>query len=315
MATFKYYNIQVLPLDGKEENLIGEDGYKKIFEAYSQIVNERFRKRDLLKISHSLKNDFQISFKRIDIKEGYAQGRLIKFNHVDKLIEVYTDEEVYNNKDKLSIASSKRIEFDFVFDFKKHIFAISSKNGLPSENVLIDAITSLLNETAKNLYTEHYIKMIELSDAASLEKVIDEADGYKKVAVEITFSNSFKFEEGIGNILDEIDKDSRENNIQSISATQRPPKDKTSKSISMVLMPLIVLSTKLGNTDITYTKDGKEINYHMRDYPVRVRVNRSGKMTDDEYYNEVLKSIVQANMTAEAAHSINASLKNKINDK
>ena len=35
MATFKYYNLQVLPLDGKEENLIGSDGYKKIFSSYN----------------------------------------------------------------------------------------------------------------------------------------------------------------------------------------------------------------------------------------------------------------------------------------
>ena len=305
MATFKYYNLQVLPLDGKEENLIGSDGYKKIFSSYSEVVNKAFRERKLPTISHDLMNDMQFSFKKIEIKDQYAQGKLIKFDHIDRLVEVYTNDELYENKSEQSIASSKRVEFDFVFDFKKHILAVEAKQGLPSTKVLIESILSLLASTVTDEYASHYIKIIELTDASSLEKVLDEADYYKKVSVEFTFTNSDKLERGL---LSLIDENSRENNIHTIKAEQKPPKDRSSKAISMVLMPLIILSTKLGNSDITYMKDNKEITYHMREYPVKKRVGRDSKMTDDDYYSQIFTSITNAEFTARTAEETNKKL-------
>lgn len=305
MATFKYYNLQVLPLDGQEKNLIGPNGYKEVFSSYSQVVNKAFRERKLSTISYNLTNDMQFSFKRIEVKEQYAQGKLIKFDHIDKLIEVYTNEELYENKNKQSIASSKRVEFDFVFDFDKHILAVEAKSGLPSQAVLIDSIQALLAKTVSESYSSHYIKIIELTDASSLEKVLGEAEYFKKVSVEVTFSNSDKFERGLLNL---IDKDSRENNIQLIKAEQKPPKDRSSKAISMVLMPLVLLSTKLGSSNITYIKNNKEATYHMRDYPVRKRVLRDRKMTDDDYYSQIFTSIKNADFTAKTAEETNKKL-------
>lgn len=305
MATFKYYNFQVLPLDGETKNLIGSEGYEKIFTAYSLVVNKAFRDRKLISVAHSLKNEMHISFKRIDIKNGYAQGKIIKFNHVDKLTEVYTNQELYENTDKQSIASSKRFEFDFVFDFKKHIFAIEAPPSLPSERVLIDALTSLFAEVVGKYYEKHYIKVVELSDAADLETIFETAEGYKKVSVEITFSNSDKFEARLINLIDEH---SRENNIQTITAEQKPPKNSKSKALSVVVLPLVILSTKLGNSDITYVRDGKDITYHMRDYPVKQRVGRDAKMTDDDYYSQIQTSITNAEFSARTAEATNKRL-------
>ncbi|MFT6909496.1 MAG: hypothetical protein ACJAS1_006215 [Oleiphilaceae bacterium] len=305
MATFKYYNFQVLPLDGQDENLIGKGGYKSIFEKYALSVNNAMRQRKLLKISHDLKTGMHISFKKIDIKDGFAQGKLIKFDHVDSLVEVYTDQELYKNSDKMSIASSLRIEFDFVFDFDKHIIAIEAKAGIPSYKVLIEALTSLLSQTTTELYSEHYIKLIELTDAASLEEILDNAEGFRKVSVEITFSNSDKFETQLASLIDE---DSRKNSIHSIKAEQRPEQGRNSKSLSIVMLPLVLLSTKLGNSNITYMQNGKENTYHMRDYPVKMRVTKDGKMTDDDYYSQIMTSIINADFKAKVAHKTNEKL-------
>jgi len=305
MATFKYYNFQVLPLDGETKNLIGTEGYEKLFTAYSLVVNKAFRERKLISVAYPLKNEMHISFKRIDIKHGYAQGKIIKFNHVDKLTEVYTNKELYENTDEQSIASSKRFEFDFVFDFEKHIFAIEAPPSLPSERVLIDALTSLFAEVVSNCYEQHYIKVLELSDAADLENIFETAEGYKKVSVEITFSNSDKYE---ANLIGLIDEHSRENNIQSIKAEQKSPKNSKSKALSVVILPLIILSTKLGNSDITYVKDGKEVTYHMRDYPVKKRVGKDAKMTDDDYYSQIQTSITNAEFAARTAEETNKRL-------
>ena len=305
MATFKYYNFQVLPINGKTKNLIGSEGYRKILTDYSRTINKAFRERKLISVAHALKNDMHISFKRIEIKNGFAQGKIIKFNHVDKLTEVYTDKELYENTDKQSIASSKRFEFDFVFDFNKHIFAIEAPSSLPSEKVLIDALTSLFTEVVSKNYETHYITVVELSDAADLAKVIENAEGYKKVSVEITFSNSDKYEASLTHLIDEH---SRENNIQTIEAVQKPPKNSRSKALSVVILPLVILSTKLGNSDITYVRDGKDYTYHMRDYPVKQSVGRDAKMTDDDYYSQIQTSIFNAEFAARTAEATNRRL-------
>jgi len=83
MATYKYYNIQMLPLTNSKKN-IGKEGYIKLF----QHLGDKLRKvlsseGDLRNIAVPLRNDFFFAPYEINAREDMVYGRFLKFDKVD----------------------------------------------------------------------------------------------------------------------------------------------------------------------------------------------------------------------------------------
>ncbi len=135
MASFKFYNIQILPLD-KNDKMIGADGYKAVFSSLKLKVDEYLRKKNLFGISHNLRNDFFFAPESMTIRDDIAYGTIMKYDNVEKVFGTLDDEEKYVSSGG---DSSKKYLFRFVFDFNKHILAIEKGKGLPSVHVLTEA--------------------------------------------------------------------------------------------------------------------------------------------------------------------------------
>jgi hypothetical protein len=93
MANFKYFNIQLLPLDRKHGN-IGPEGYRKLFDALRKEIKSALRSKRLPEVAAPLSRDMYFSPFRVDVFQDDSRGQFLKFDHVSALQDIYTGEVV-----------------------------------------------------------------------------------------------------------------------------------------------------------------------------------------------------------------------------
>lgn len=296
MPKFKYYNVQLLPLDTNSTQNIGPAGYKLLLNSIWDSVRLAIKAKHLESIAAPLRNDMYLVPFHVAVGEDYAIGQLLKFNHIDALRDLYTGDELQKIGQGVT---NKRLTFDFVFDFKRHILAISRTPGLPSSRPLVEALAYLVEAQADEIFPQHTVRVIELTESESLEEVL-RADGYKRVEVTVTFSNSEETEEEWERHLEQ---DLRDNNVHDVEHIERSDKNTHMNGMSEVARGLVGLATKYGNATIRYIKDQTSILYQMKDHPVMIDINRSGDQSELDFYNEIYRSIKEADARAKRKSS------------
>ncbi|MFQ1592451.1 DUF4747 family protein [Aeromonas veronii] len=310
MPSFKYYNVQALPLNQKT-SMIGHNGYKKIFESLKELVDESIQKNNLRSISYELRNDFYIAPTNINITDEIAYGLLMKYDEVHKVFGTLDNHEKFTSNGG---DSSKKYTFRFVFDFEKHIMAIEITRGLPSSNVIIESLESLLYYHMNKNYPEHTLKIIEMTNSEDLASVIYEATSYKKVEVDVTFSNSEDWSDAIEDeILKEIENEMKEKQVDSLIHIEKAAKDSVMTLPTKIAMTYLGLACKFGNAIIRYKNNlGKTEIFKMTDHPIKITVDeKTGKIqqTELDYALDVKTSINEANNIAMNARNIIGSLR------
>lgn len=302
MATFKFYNLQLLPVVNAG-NMVGAEGYKKLFKTLSKEVKECVESKNLSSISMSLANDFYISPVRVSFFETIAYGKIIKYDQVNSVFDTLNDEEKYVSSGG---ESSKKYEFRYAFDFERHIFAIEDAKGLPSASVLIEFISAWLGEHASSIYPDYSLKVIELTDSKSLQNVFEQAVSYKKVEVDITFSNSEEWDENIDRaLLEKIESEMKDNRIDVLHHVEKSSKNSSMLSPSQNAIAYLSIACKFGNAKITYNNSsGVREYYKMIDYPIREKVSdyeKGSKKTDSEFFLDLKQIIHKADRVARNA--------------
>lgn len=315
MANFKYYNIQALPL-AKTEKMIGSAGYKSIFKSLKALVDKNIKDKNVQGISHNLRNDFFIAPVKIDIQDDIAFGEFMKFDVVTTVFGTLDDDEKYVSDGG---DSSKKYAYRFVFDFKKHILAIEKSRGLPTVNVLEEVLFETLDGHRQNLFPNHSLKIIEMTNSETLNNVIDEAASYKRVDVEVTFSNSEDWCNGLADeILKAREEEMRNKSIDSIHHVEKSAKDSTMTEPSQAAISYLGLACKFGNAAITYKNDaGKTKTYKMTDFPITLSVQEAvkGKVkTALDFAYDIKNSIKTANELAKDAKKLLTRLRKGVID-
>ncbi len=161
MATFKFYNIQLLPVDRKKDSEVGVSGYCKLFESVEkQLETLREEKEKLSSVSAKLIGDmyfsaFSSSIYSYPLENGeqyLIHGYFLKFDDVNTLVDTESGKISYTSSGN---NSSRRFQFEFVFDPALHILAIQDTKGLPTRNALIKALKEVLGAHANNLFPYH----------------------------------------------------------------------------------------------------------------------------------------------------------------
>lgn len=289
MGWFKYYNIQLLPLDSGKTGMVGVDGYRKLLLGLRESLSKARRRKNLESIAAPLRNDmFIVPFQvYVNGESDAASGRFLKFNHIDALRDLFTGEETQKVGRGIT---NKRFEFEFVFDFRSHIMAIADKTSLPSSAPLCKALTLLFADQAKDLFAEHIVRVTELTEGDSLDAVLL-ADGYKRVEVDVTFSNSDDYEDGMEK---ELEEELRGKNIHDASYTEKSEKDSEMTQISRFAQAMLHLAIKYGNASVRYIKDKSTHWYHMKDFPVRLNLKIESDESEMDYFGRIKNSIVVA---------------------
>jgi hypothetical protein len=287
MARFKFYNVQLLPLDTGAHGNIGADGYKTVLSALSEITKKARTTKKLEQISAPLRNSMFFSPFKIDIYSNYAAGTFLKFDHIDAIRDLYTGDETMQVGEGLT---SKRYSFDFLFDYSKHILAIRIGKGIPSREPLIDALNFIFTPIVESDFPKYTLRIAQLTSRESLDEVL-KADSYSRVDVQVTFSNSDEFDE---QMQKDLEKELKKKNVHDVHHIEKADKNAQMKDMSKVANALLRLATKHGNATVKYNKAEHTKIYHMADFPVieKVKVARNGSR--DSYLNDIQASVDRA---------------------
>ncbi|OOE32086.1 hypothetical protein BZG04_15765 [Salinivibrio kushneri] len=128
MAIFKFYNIQLLPVD-RQSSDVGSEGYCKLFKSVADLVDQTRANKDRLSaIGVSMRGGLFFSPFHVEIVEfqgldasALIHGHFLKFDDVNELVDTNSGELEYKSSGN---TSSKRFQFEFVFDPVNHIMAI-----------------------------------------------------------------------------------------------------------------------------------------------------------------------------------------------
>lgn len=159
MAVFKYYNVQVLPLNKKQEE-IGVSGYLDIFRQAKNAVDNALNEEDSLKnIAFSLRNDFYFSPLEINVREDMVYGKFIKFDQVNEVMKTISRKRTY----AAGLGESSKVyEYKFVFDPVLHILAIEFGASLPAASVLSKTVEDILKEYKRKNTPITELKLLNL---------------------------------------------------------------------------------------------------------------------------------------------------------
>lgn len=305
MAVFKYYNVQLLPIDTQKFKEVGAEGYRRVFSDLRSRVIGAKRSRSIENISGSLRNDFYFAPFVVNALDEFAYGEFLKFDQVDKVQNLYTGKDEFEGNEG---STSKRYDFLFAFDYSAHTLAIQLAKGLPSAQPLIDALVDILRPVVDDLHPNHQLHIQELTSAESLSKIFA-AQKFRRVAVEVTFSNSEELEEELLRNAGVTEHDLKQKSVHSVTHIEKPARKGSMSGLSNMAKPLLVIAAQYGNADVSYaTEDGEWDHYHMRDYPVKEEVAPAKDEVHRNFMARVFHSIRLAWRKTAVAEDVNREL-------
>ncbi|MDW6094071.1 DUF4747 family protein [Vibrio rhizosphaerae] len=282
MAIYKFYNIQLLPIDTKTEE-VGVEGYCRLFEELGNQIREMWRsKHGLPSIAIRMRGDMYFAPYSVSIKEYPSDdssapnkavyGSFLKFDDIDALYNTQNGNLEYQSQGN---TSSKRFEFEFVFDPIKHVLAIHDAKGLPTRNPLIGALKGVLERHTTLHFKMHSLEVEELTTADSVISFFEKPKrGISSYKGSVSFSNSDEWDNELGNELlpavEEVEKELKEKSVGNWKASFTSFKNSVMTDLPMSAKIQMLLATRYGNAEASYLdENGQKQKYQMEDYPVR----------------------------------------------
>ncbi len=286
MAIFKFYNIQLLPIDTKHIDEVGAEGYCQLFNSLgNQAKTARVEGKKLTSIAISMRGEMYFSPFSLETKEYASEdpskpnkiihGYFLRFDDIDELFDTNSGKSEYRSQGN---TSSKRYSLEFVFDPICHVIAIRDTKGLPTRAPLIDALERILEPHAHRLFQSHSLTVDELTAADSLIEMLEEPKiGYKSFSAQVTFSNSDKMDHELENQLvqlaSETEQELKDINVATWQSVFKSFKDGVMEDLPMAAKIQAYLATRYGNAKAKYrNQSGENKIYHMQDYPVREKL-------------------------------------------
>jgi hypothetical protein len=302
MAIYKFYNIQLLPIEAGV-NEVGYEGYCRLFQSVSDLVNESKEKRHKLSsIAVSMRGDmffapFDVTIYEYPGLEGnkyIIYGSFLKFDDVNELVDTNSGETEFKSKGN---TSSKRFNLEFVFDPYSHVLAINDVRGLPTRKPLINALTHILDTHAVRLFKQHSLEVEELTSAGSIEEFLNAPKtGYKSYEGIVTFSNSDDFDKGVEmELVAEAEKELKDKKVAKWYANYKSFNKSVMNDLPDQAKVQMALATRYGNAEVSYLdEDGARKKFQMEDYPVREKLVEKNVVGRRARAIEIKNLIVQA---------------------
>lgn len=288
MSSYRYYNIQLLPLNNRTTALVGINGYRSLFEQLGTRAKREIEKRSLEYMAYELRNEMYFApFTVHDTaRDEYCFGQFVKFDVAKSVKNLYTKKLEFEGGPG---STAHPFYFRFVFDYRKHILAIEDTKGrLPAPSQLINAFYHLLDSIAHEHFPSYRLDVQQLASDEALELVLKNAVGYRRIDVSITYSNSDE-------LLDELLKEITELGIHKTTHTEAAAKGEYIERPSRVGLALLDAAKKFGNATVTYLEEAneklKQRVFQMRDHPVKIVIPEGKEETQVEYREKIRASI------------------------
>jgi Domain of unknown function (DUF4747) len=245
MASFRLYNIQLLPLDTAKTPEVGEQGYRKLFSLLREFSLAVHKTKALAESSYKLPHDTYFAPFTVVAGEKFAEGKWVKFQRADAVVDLYTNESLYT-AGKGDAAVSNNYFFRFIFDYEVHRLAVEELQGkLPSANSLLDALDSILRPIADQNFPEYTLTVNLVSESKALEVALAEAVGFRHVEVRVTFPN--------GELSSRL-RQMKDNNVHVVKAEASSDKNALMPKLPDFILEMVRASTDYGRSKFTYFK-------------------------------------------------------------
>lgn len=329
MAYFKFYNIQLLPMDTKKTKEVGVDGYCKLFNAIGEQISEiRHKGLKLSSIATKMRGEMYFAPFSVTIKEypssnkqipnKLVHGYFLKFDDVNELVDTESGKLEYRSKGN---TSSKRFQLEFVFDPNNHIMAIHDTKGLPTKKPLITSLTDIFDGYAHRLFPEHNLEIEELTAADSVQEFFEEPkQGITSYSGKVTFSNSDEWDEYCNASLRpearQAEQELKELSVGKWETKYNAFKDSLMSDLPRTAKIQMMLATLYGNAEARYvSEDGTKKKYYMEDHPVREQLRE--KAHSEGLLNRtiaIVRLIIKAKEKTRVSEDILTSNKNLLGD-
>lgn len=265
MASFRLYNIQLLPLDTAKTPEVGVVGYRRLFKLLNEASTKAHKSKTLIENSYPLPHDTYFAPFTVVAGEKYAHGKWVKFQKAETVVDLYTNKSLFT-ADKTDAAVSNNYLFRFVFDYEAHRLAVEELGGkLPSAGSLLKALTVLLKPIADENFPEHVLTVNLVSETKKLEQALSEATGFKHVEVRVTFPN--------GELSDRL-KQLKSNNVHVVKAEASSEKGALMPKLPDFIEDMVRASSDFGRSIFTYYKEkaGRKQRFSTEAYPEKVNL-------------------------------------------
>lgn len=285
MASFRLYNIQLLPLDTSRTPEVGVAGYKTFFEELEVARKAAHTAKTLVEGSYKLPNDTYFAAFTIFPRAKFAEGKWVKYQKAESVVDLYTNKSLFTAAEGDAPVSNNYL-FRFLFDYEAHRLAVEELSGkLPSPGTLQKALFSLLEPVAQTHFPEHTLTVNLVSESKALEQALDEATGFKRVDVSLTFPN--------GHELTKRLREMKENNVHVVKAEASSNKGALMPHIPEFILELVKASTDYGRSKFTYVKDKvqKRQVFSTEAHPEKVQLRQKKAEQEVSFMERVRRSL------------------------
>lgn len=281
MANFALFNIQLLP-NASDIEEVGVSGYKKLMsllrDENKKWIDEGVHENYHYSLSsETFSGPFKFNFER-----ELVTGFFLRYTKTDDITSLKNGKRLLK-KDTQKSAITKRREIPFLFDTKRHIFAIDLSNGLLGNCKSIKKMLDLLlSDIAKEFFPNHSLTINIISRPIALEDVFENAIRYKNISLKLTHPNGES--EGL---LDEL----KESNIHKLNVHASGGKGDIT-SLPNFLKTMLLAAQIYGTIHLSYVvymgdkidNKTKVVTYDSEDSPYTFIVKRAPSDSDDKAY-------------------------------
>lgn len=290
MAIFRQYNIQVLPLDGRRTDEIGAEGYKKLFEVFSENTTLGYQNKVIDKQAMPLINDSFICPFVVHPYEKFASGSFVKYHKAETVTELYTAKELFVAQEGTTPISNQ-VYFKFVFDYEFHRFAIEEGAGkLPSAAITLKTLEHFLKGIAESYFPQHTLKINLVSDPESLRDALKAGNEFGVIDLKLTFPNSHKLNAQL--------KELKSCNTHNVSAHLAPERGARMPDIPNYFKALLKAAPDFGNAKITFFTKVKETSNHFVkkiystfDTPRTFNLRQKKNETEEDFITRIWRNL------------------------
>lgn len=244
MATFRQYNVQLLPLDTHATKEVGIEGYKRLFELLKSRTVEAYKHKRMAEEAKPLANDTFICPFVVHAETTFAYGSFLKFHKAETVTEFYSQEPMFQAPMGTTPVSNTYY-FRFVFDYEIHRFAIEEQNGrLPSVDVMSNTIDHFFRNIAEQHFKKHVLTINLISDDRSLKEALDAENEFGPVHVKIAFPNSRR--------LNETLRELKDLSAHHVEAKVSPARGARMNGLPQYVKDLLVNAAELGEATIVF---------------------------------------------------------------
>lgn len=265
MASFRLYNIQLLPLDTAKTPEVGVAGYRKLLVLLRDYSLELHKTKALADSSYKLPNDTFFAPFTVVASDKFAEGKWVKFQRADAVVDLYTNESLYTAGEG-DAAVANNYFFRFVFDYDVHRLAIEELQGkLPSPNSLLRALEDILRPIADLNFPDHTLTVNLVSESKALEDALAEAVGFRHVEVKVTFPN--------GELSSRL-RQMKDNNVHVVKAEASSDKNALMPNLPDFILEMVRASTDYGRSKFTYFKEkwARKQTFSTEENPEKIRL-------------------------------------------